>query len=141
MRTDGKSNLHRAPGEMLTIASQTFQGSRGGIARVCELTSRVAAEAGYPLSLISVQDEGGRFEGDQLWRGCSGSRVRFLARCCQAGWRGDRILYDQLGSARAHVWPFAKPCGAWIHGIEVWNEPRPDRIRAARRMSFMLANS
>jgi phosphatidyl-myo-inositol dimannoside synthase len=128
---------------MLMIAAQTFQGSRGGIARVSELSARVAAEAGYPLSLLSVQNEGGSFEKRCLWRGCGGSRWRFVAQCWEAGCRGHRILYDQLGSARAHIRPatLAKPCGAWIHGIEVWREPRLDRIRAARRMAFMLANT
>jgi phosphatidyl-myo-inositol dimannoside synthase len=129
--------------EMLLIAAQSFRGSNGGIARVCELTARVAGEAGYPVSLLSVQDERGSFQGSQLWRGCGGSRVRFLTRCWKAGLGGDRIMYDQLGTARAHVHPMkiAKPCGVWIHGVEVWSRPRKDRIRAAYRMAYIAANS
>jgi phosphatidyl-myo-inositol dimannoside synthase len=128
---------------MLTIASQTFLGSRGGIARVCELTARVAAEGGYSPSLLSVQDEGGRFHDDDFWRGCGGSRTKFLASCWRAGLSGHRLFYDQLGSARAHMWPtqFAKPCGVWLHGIEVWDQLRPDRLHAAHRMGYMLANT
>jgi len=128
---------------VLTIASQSFAGSSGGIARVCELSARVAAENGYPVSLLSVQNEGGRFEDCSNWRGCGSSRARFLAQCWRAGWRGDRILYDQLGTARAHIWPerLARPCGTWIHGIEVWNQLRPDRLQTAYRMKYILANS
>src|ERR1700730_840788 len=88
---------------MLTIAAQTFLGSRGGIARVCQLTARVAIEAGYPVSLLSVQDEGGRYQQCNFWQGCAGSRPKFVVACARAALRGDHILYDQLGTARAHT--------------------------------------
>jgi phosphatidyl-myo-inositol dimannoside synthase len=128
---------------VLTIASQTFLGSRGGIARVCELTARVSVEAGYPVSLLSVQNEGGRYQDSDYWRGCGGSRTRFLVACGRAALRGDHLFYDQLGTARAHIWPskLARPCGVWIHGIEVWDQLRPDRLRVAHRAGFMLANT
>lgn len=127
----------------LTVACQSFEGSKGGIARVCDLTARVAMEAGYPLSLRSVETEGGCFEGAKVWRGYNGSRMGFVLACMGAALRGERILYDQLGTARAHILPsrLARPSGAWIHGIEVWDELRPDRLNAARRMKYMLANS
>lgn len=134
---------------MLTIASQTFRGSRGGIARVSELTARVAIEAGYPLSLLSVQDEGGAFDRCDFWHGSGGSRVRFVASCAQAALRGDHILYDQLGTARAHnlYSKFSRPGGVWIHGIEVWKgtaaweRMRPEHLRAAKSVGFLVANS
>jgi len=128
---------------MLTVASQSFLGSQGGIARVCELTARVAVEAGYPLSLLSVENEGGRYQQCKSWRGCGGSRGRFVIACGQAALRGSHMLYDQLGTARAHIWPsrLARRCGVWLHGIEVWDQLRPDRLRAAHRASFMLANT
>jgi phosphatidyl-myo-inositol dimannoside synthase len=127
----------------LCIAAQTFQGSRGGIARVCELTARVAFEADYPLSLLSVQNEGGLYEDCDFWQGFGGSRAKFVAACGWAALRGKRILFDQLGTARAHIWPskLTRPSGAWIHGIEVWDQLRPDRLRAASRMAYMLANT
>lgn len=128
---------------MLTIASQTFFGPRGGISRVCELTARVAIEEGYSLSLLSVQNEGGAYEQDGFWQGCGGSRLKFVAACARAAMRGDHILFDQLGTARAHALlsKFTRPGGVWIHGIEVWEQMRPDRLRAARSAGFMVANS
>ncbi len=127
----------------LAVACQSFEGSKGGIARVCELTARVAQEAGYSLSLRSVQTEGGCFEGSKVWRGYDGSRPAFVLACLSAAFKGERIFYDQLGTARAHILPsrLAKPCGTWIHGIEVWDELRRDRLNAAKRMTYMLANS
>lgn len=138
---NGLGEEHAGP--PLTVAAQTFLGLRGGIARVSQLTARVALEAGYPTSLLSVQNEAGSFQGSRNWRGCGGSRVRFVAGCWKAGLAGDRIFYDQLGSARAHIHPrsLARSCGVWVHGIEVWEQLRADRLRAAHRMSFMLANS
>jgi phosphatidylinositol alpha-1,6-mannosyltransferase len=128
---------------VLTVASQTFLGSRGGIARVCELTARVALESGYPLCLLSVQDEGGAYQDAEFWRGCNGSRAKFVVECGRAALRGDRILYDQLGTGRAHIWPakLTRPSGVWIHGIEVWDQLRADRLRVAHRLAFILANT
>jgi phosphatidylinositol alpha-1,6-mannosyltransferase len=127
----------------LTVAAQSFLGSRGGIARLCDLTARVAFEAGYPLSLLSVQNEGGSYHDFDFWRGCGGSRFKFVIGCGRAALRGDRIFYDQLGTARAHLWPArtVRPCGVWIHGIEVWDQLRRDRLRVAQRVAVMLANT
>jgi phosphatidyl-myo-inositol dimannoside synthase len=136
-----RPTIRRSP--VLTVAAQTFQGSRGGIARVCELVARVAIDADYPVSLLSVENEGGSYEGYDIWRGYGGSRARFVAACAQAALGGNRMLYDQLGTARAHIFParITRPTGVWIHGIEVWDQLRPDRLRVAHRMGCMLANT
>lgn len=128
---------------MLTVAAQSFLGSQGGIARVCELTARVALENGCPLSLLSVENEGGLFEKSGRWAGFNGSRLRFVAACIRDAMCGASMFYDQLGTARAHLVPanLASRCGVWIHGIEVWDQLRPDRLRVARRAGFMLANT
>ena len=125
----------------LTVACQSFEGSKGGIARVCELTAKVALEADYPLSLLSVQNEGGVFSEYKNWRGFDGRRSAFVWACVRAAQSGARLLYDQLGTARAHLWPMSQPSGVWIHGIEVWTELRTDRLKAAKRMNYILANS
>ena len=142
----GKVGIHGMVGSQslgLTVAAQSFLGSRGGISQLCDLTARVAFEAGYPLSLLSVQSEGGSFHDYDFWQGCGGSRIKFVIACGRAALHGDHIFYDQLGTARAHIWPsrVARPCGVWIHGIEVWDQLRPDRLRAAHRVAFMWANT
>jgi phosphatidylinositol alpha-1,6-mannosyltransferase len=127
----------------LTVAAQTFQGSKGGIARVCELVARVAIDSGYSLSLMSVQDEGGPFHNSNLWKGYGGSRAKFVLACQGAALTGKRIIYDQLGTARAHLLPakLTQASGVWIHGIEVWDELRSDRLKAAHRMGWMITNT
>jgi phosphatidylinositol alpha-1,6-mannosyltransferase len=128
---------------VLTVAAQTFLGNRGGISRVCELTARVAVEFGYPLELLSVQNEGGHFQGSGFWRGYGGSRTKFVFGCAGAALSGHRILYDQLGTARTHtlISRLAAPSGVWIHGIEVWENIRRDHLRAAQNLNFMIANT
>jgi phosphatidylinositol alpha-1,6-mannosyltransferase len=128
---------------VLTIASQTFVGSSGGISRVCELMVRAAVDAGMPLKLLSVQSEDEKYQALEYWHGYGGSRARFVAACTFAALSGERIFYDQLGTARAHLWPssLSRPHGVWIHGIEVWEQMRPDRLRTAKAAGFMLANT
>jgi phosphatidyl-myo-inositol dimannoside synthase len=105
--------------------------------------ARVAVEVGYPVELLSVQNEGGHYQNSRIWRGYDGSRARFAIGCMGAALKQRRILYDQLGTARAHalVSKIAAPSAVWIHGIEVWEEMRSDRLRAARTVSFMIANT
>lgn len=131
------------PEAALAIACQSFEGSKGGIARVCELTARVAIEAGYLPALLSVENEGGAFQRSDDWHGHGGNRASFVWSCLRSGLKGHRIFYDQLGTARAQLLPrrISQPCGAWIHGIEVWHELRPDRLDAAKRMNHMVTNS
>lgn len=128
---------------MLVLASQSFLGPRGGISRLCDISARAAVDADFPLSLLSVENEGGTFQDSDFWRGCNGSRVRFVLECSRAALRGGRLFYDQLGTARAHILPskLIEPAAVWLHGIEVWDQLRADRIQAAHRMSFMLANT
>ena len=104
---------------------------------------RVAIDVGYPLTLLSVQSEGEKYQQLDCWQGYDGSRAKFALACMWATLRGDRMVYDQLGTARAHVLPprFTKPAAVWIHGIEVWEQMRPDRLRIAKRIEFMLANT
>lgn len=116
-------------------------GERGGIPRVMELSARVALEGETSLSLLSVEEEGGPFTNSGLWAGCGGARFRFVGKCLVAALQGKRILYDQLGTARAHFHGLGRPYGVWIHGIEVWEDLRRDRLRAAQGAGAMIANS
>jgi phosphatidyl-myo-inositol dimannoside synthase len=128
---------------VLTIAAQTFLGTRGGISRLCDLSARAALESGFPLELLSVQNEGGHFQSSRLWRGYYGSRALFVLGCAAAAAKGHRLFYDQLGTARTHtiLSSFAPPSGVWIHGIEVWEQLRNDRLRAAQKVSLIVANT
>ena len=131
------------PAAALAIACQSFEGSKGEIARVCELTARAAIEAGYLPTLLSVEDEGGIFQALDTLRGHGGNRASFVWACLMSGLKGRSMFYDQLGTARAQILPrkASQRCGVWIHGIEVWHELRPDRLHAAKRMDYMVANS
>jgi phosphatidyl-myo-inositol dimannoside synthase len=106
-----------------------------------DLTARVVIENGYDVSLLSVENEGGAFDQAKFWKGCGGSRARFAMECTKSALRGNHMLYDQLGTARAHLLPsrLVRPCGVWIYGIEVWDQLRPDRLRVAHRAGSMLA--
>jgi phosphatidylinositol alpha-1,6-mannosyltransferase len=53
------------------------------------------------------------------------------------------IVYDFAGTARAGAFRPGprRPEAVWAHGIEVWDQPRPSRIRALRRAALVLVNS
>jgi phosphatidylinositol alpha-1,6-mannosyltransferase len=125
------------------MAAQTFLGLRGGISRLCDLSARAAVDSGLPVELLSVQNEGGHFQKARFWRGYHGSRPLFVLGCVTAALKGHHLFYDQLGTARTHtlVSRIAEQSGSWIHGIEVWEQLRSDRLRAAQQLNLIVANT
>jgi len=55
----------------------------------------------------------------------------------------SHFIYDFVGMARAHcrLPLLRRPFLTWMHGIEVWEGTRADRIAWARRADTLLANS
>jgi len=55
----------------------------------------------------------------------------------------SHFIYDFVGMARAHCrFPFLRrPFLTWIHGIEAWEDTRPDRVAWARRADVLVSNS
>ena len=76
-------------------------------------------------------------------RSAHASRIRFCAAVGAAAIRRTHFIYDFVGTARAHaLWPSRlRPFLTFIHGIEIWDERRNDRVRCARRAALLLANS
>jgi hypothetical protein len=77
---------------VLTVASQSFLGSRGGIARLCDITAGVAVEAGYQLSLLSLQNEGGTYQERGFWQGWVPREIRGCPVGASAEWEQRDIV-------------------------------------------------
>lgn len=75
---------------------------------------------------------------------CAGRRAKFVLRVRAAAARSDVVFYDSLSMARAHFL-FGRARGkgvvGWMHGTEVWEGARPDRIETANRLSLLLTNT
>lgn len=72
-----------------------------------------------------------------------GVRPKFVWQVQKAALTHSHFIYDFLGMARAHcrLPLLRRPFLTWMHGIEVWEGTRPDRIAWARRANTLLANS
>ena len=72
-----------------------------------------------------------------------GVRAKFVWEVQKAALTHSHFLYDFLGTARAHgrIPLLRRPFLTWIHGIEVWEQTRPDRLAWAGRAALLLANS
>ena len=71
------------------------------------------------------------------------SRAKFFWQAQKAALTHTHFIYDFVGVARAHcrVPLLRRPFLTWIHGIEVWENTRPDRLAWARRASVLVSNS
>jgi phosphatidyl-myo-inositol dimannoside synthase len=131
----------------LSLAATSLLPGTGGIARVARLMASVLAdEAGHGrvrLRTVGLYDESRMSDLGVEMVPAHGSRLWFTAAVHAAALGSTHSLTDSLAMARAHnrLPLFRRPLLAWIHGIEVWDGARPDRLAAARRTDFLVANS
>jgi phosphatidyl-myo-inositol dimannoside synthase len=138
---------HKAVIPSLLLAAESLSAGNGGICRVARLMGKVLAE--------EVQE--GRFTAGGLvlsdQKPCSGvglqvrtargQRLRFAWEAHRAVLLHSHFIYDFVGMARAHcrLPLMRRPFLTWIHGIEVWEGTRPDRVAWAKRADVLIANS
>lgn len=71
-----------------------------------------------------------------------GSRARFAARVQAQACRNDLCVYDCANMARAHrLASFWRPSLVYMHGVELWENARPEWVAACRRATWRLSNS
>jgi phosphatidylinositol alpha-1,6-mannosyltransferase len=134
-------------GVNVLLGAESLSAGNGGICRVARLIARVLSEelvAGRinARSLI-LSDAELTTDIGLPGRAMSGHRGAFLVANTLATPRHTHFIYDFVGLARAHCWlpPLRRPFMTYIHGIEIWEGTREDRLRWARRSSLLLSNS
>lgn len=133
--------------EQVTLGVESLLAGRGGICRVARLMALVlaeeVAEGRLKADAVALTDETSPPDVRLPVRCKNGSRVRFVADVWKAASRSSHFIYDFLGMARAHprLPAVRKPFMTWLHGVEVWEDARPDRLRWARRAELLVANT
>ena len=131
----------------VVLAAESLQRGASGIARVARLMARVIAEevrAGRVVAqALALNDAQPAHDLGLPVATARGSRVRFVAALHALAATHDACVYDFAGIARAHprLWPLDRPYLVWIHGIEIWEDARADRLARARAAPQLLANS
>lgn len=131
----------------LCLAVTSLMPGDGGIARVARLMGRVlageAASGRLRVRAIGLNDAAAANDLGLALAAAGGSRLRYAAAVQAAALRGTHFLFDSLAMVRAHNrLPFlTRPLLAWIHGIEVWEGARADRLQSSRQVDVLLANS
>jgi phosphatidyl-myo-inositol dimannoside synthase len=129
------------------LGADSLQCAANGIARVARLMARVLAEqaAAGRIEAQAVVLSDARVQTDLGLpvRSASGSRARFLYDMHRGALDHSHFVYDFSGIARAHprLPLLARPYLVFAHGIEIWEQARPDRLRSARRAAVLVANS
>jgi phosphatidylinositol alpha-1,6-mannosyltransferase len=130
------------PNARILLSAQTLAPGNGGVGAVARMTVMALAPR-FSMEALACQDVmGGSIDGVDV-RGFSSRRLAFAAANLRGTRRATHVIYDHAGTARAHVdLPLAgRPYAVWLHGWEVWHEPRADYIRALRGARLVLANS
>lgn len=127
----------------VVLAACHFAAGMGGICRVVRLMALVLVEAGWPVQALDLLDREPPTDLGIPVRTFDGNRLGFAWACHRAALTGSLLIYDHLGTARAHprIPGIRRPQVAWIHGIEVWEDLRADRLAAARRADLLLCNT
>lgn len=131
----------------LFLAVESAAAGSGGIARVARLVAHVLAEevqAGRVTGRVLTLSDRKLDERLALPVATArGWRARFAWEAQKAALTHSHFMYDFVGMARAHcrLPLLRRPFLTWMHGIEVWEGTRPDRIAWARRAEVLVANS
>jgi phosphatidylinositol alpha-1,6-mannosyltransferase len=114
----------------------------GGIAEVARMTAKSLGRRHRTRALACMDAGDFVFENVPV-RAFRGSRLRFIADLALSAPRASHVVHDFAGTARAGSFALGprRPAAVWAHGIEVWDEPRPSRLRALRRAALVLVNS
>jgi phosphatidylinositol alpha-1,6-mannosyltransferase len=128
----------------IALAAEQFGAGRGGIARVARLVAKtlaLEAQAGHVEARGMSLNDSVVPEGLGLPIQLSGgSRLRFAARICATSPWATHFVFDFLGMARARcrVPGLRRPFLTFAHGIDIWEDARPDRLRVARAADTLL---
>ena len=129
------------------LAAESLVAGNGGICRVARLIARVLGEMveaeGLAVDALALSDDRPATDLGLSARTTRGSRLRYVWRVGKSALGHTHFIYDFAGMARAHVrLPILRrPFLTFIHGIEVWEGARPDRLRVARAADLLLSNS
>jgi phosphatidylinositol alpha-1,6-mannosyltransferase len=142
-----RAMLSRMLRPRVMLGADSLRKGASGIGRVARLMARVLGEevsAGrLEAEAIALSDDGAADDLGIPVRTLRGSRPRFVYEMHRAALRYSHFIYDFTGIARAHprVAPLRRPYLTWIHGIEIWEGARADRLRRAQRADVLLANT
>src|SRR5262249_16149062 len=129
------------------LAAESLSAGNSGIARLARLMAKILAEElaadRLLVDAVALSDCAPANGIGVPSRPMGGSRARFVWSVQNAALRCSHFLYDFLGMARAHCrLPFVRrPHLVWIHGIDVWENTFPVRIRTARAADRLVSNS
>jgi phosphatidylinositol alpha-1,6-mannosyltransferase len=144
-RIAGYAARVRPPHVML--GADSLRRGASGIGRVARLMARVLAEemdAGrLSAEAVVLSDTEPIHDLGIPVRSMFGSRAKFAFAMHRAAFRCSHFLYDFSGIARAHPRTFAprRPYLVWMHGIEIWEDARKDRLRRAQCADVLVANT
>jgi phosphatidylinositol alpha-1,6-mannosyltransferase len=127
------------------LAATSYRAGNGGIARVARLTAKALVASGTErrIDAVSLLDDRPVIDLGIGIRVAHSSRLRFALALHRASASHLRFIYDFAGIARAHPRfpPLRRPFAVWMHGVEVWEDAREDRLRALRAADLVLCNS
>ncbi|SUS08917.1 conserved hypothetical protein [uncultured Defluviicoccus sp.] len=145
LRVSAVDSVRQGAGTTPTVvlAGCHFEAGRGGICRVARLMARACIDAGWQVAALDLLDAEPPADLGIPIALFRGNRIAFAWACHRAALAGSFLLYDHLGTARAHprLPGLKRPHAVWIHGIEVWEGARADRLAVARRADLLLCNT
>lgn len=131
----------------LYLADESLAPGNGGICRVARMVARASVELagreGFGVDALVLSDKQVPTDLGLKIVSAQGSRLKYALHTHAAALTHSHFFYDFVGMARAHprVPGLKRPFMTMIHGVEVWEETRPDRLAWARRADMLLVNT
>jgi phosphatidylinositol alpha-1,6-mannosyltransferase len=131
----------------VVLCADSLQSDASGIGRVARLVARVLGKLMHSrvidVEALVLRDQNAATDIGIPVRCAAGSRARLAYELHRAALHSSHFIYDVTGIARAHPmipW-LPRPYMVWMHGIEVWESARSNRLSRARNADMLVANS
>ena len=131
----------------MLLAAESLIAKNSGIGRVARLMAKVMSDLcednSFSLGGVSLSDPRNAVLDWSWARPCGGDRLRYVLGVQSKGIMAREIFYDSLSMARAHFMGPARWRASltWMHGVEVWEHVRADRLAVAHRIRTLVTNS
>jgi phosphatidyl-myo-inositol dimannoside synthase len=126
----------------ILVAAATLAPGQGGIASVARMTRHALEMSGHTVSALSYLDDAAIGEAARA-TAARGSKVLFAVLVHGAAIGCRSMIFDSAGLARARLRlpGVRRPYAVWMHGVEAWEDLRPEAEASLRGAALVLVNS
>lgn len=127
----------------IAVGCATTEKGHGGISLVSRLMLKSLSLNCEKINCLSYLEVKSRNEFGISIHGAANNKLSFLVQMQLMSLGSNFVFFDSAGIARSRIRIplFKSPYAVWIHGIEVWENLKPQAYHALKEATCIISNS